>query len=178
MANLFVLNERVARQSSLPLLFLPPPSRPLLLRNLTLTALYPFLPPSSVLPYRHPPISTVLGRWKHGFFGMVPVGATNVGSIRINFDESLRTNNRLRPHAAGTYIEAVYSKASKLLRGQPLNPGDEMGGFMLGSTIVLIFEAPLDFAFSVQEGQKIKVGEPIGESLCVCVDRFRPQTER
>ena len=34
---------------------------------------------------------------------------------------------------------------------------------MLGSTIVLIFEAPLDFAFSVQEGQKIKVGEPIGE---------------
>jgi phosphatidylserine decarboxylase precursor len=98
----------------------------------------------------------LLGRWKHGFFGMVPVGATNVGSIRINFDESLRTNNRVRPHAAGTYIEAVYSKASKLLRGQPLNAGDEMGGFMLGSTIVLIFEAPLDFAFSVQEGQKIK----------------------
>ncbi|KAL7416593.1 phosphatidylserine decarboxylase-domain-containing protein [Mrakia frigida] len=104
----------------------------------------------------------LLGRWKHGFFGMVPVGATNVGSIKINFDEALRTNNRLRPHPAGTYIEAVYSKASKLLRGQPLNPGDEMGGFMLGSTIVLIFEAPLDFAFSVQEGQKIKVGEPIG----------------
>jgi len=29
----------------------------------------------------------LLGRWKHGFFSMVPVGATNVGSIRVNFDQ-------------------------------------------------------------------------------------------
>lgn len=104
----------------------------------------------------------LLGRWRYGFFGMVPVGATNVGSIKINFDQALRTNNRLRPHPAGTYIEAVYSKASSLLRGQPLSAGDEMGGFKLGSTIVLIFEAPKNFTFAVEEGQKIKVGEAIG----------------
>lgn len=29
----------------------------------------------------------LLGRWRHGFFGMVPVGATNVGSIKVNFDQ-------------------------------------------------------------------------------------------
>lgn len=29
----------------------------------------------------------LMGRWRHGFFGMVPVGATNVGSIILNFDK-------------------------------------------------------------------------------------------
>lgn len=29
----------------------------------------------------------LLGRWRYGFCSMTPVGATNVGSIRINFDE-------------------------------------------------------------------------------------------
>lgn len=29
----------------------------------------------------------LLGRWRYGFFSMTPVGATNVGSIRVNFDK-------------------------------------------------------------------------------------------
>ncbi|KAG5652830.1 hypothetical protein H0H81_003454 [Sphagnurus paluster] len=105
----------------------------------------------------------LLGRWKHGFFSMVPVGATNVGSIKINFDQALRTNVRGRPPPPGTYSEAVYSAASPVLNGQPLIAAQEMGGFCLGSTIVLVFEAPEDFEFAVQAGQKVKVGQRLGD---------------
>jgi len=105
----------------------------------------------------------LLGRWKYGFFGMVPVGATTVGSIKINFDKALRTNLRGHPPPPGTYTEAVYSAASPILQGQPLTPAEEIGGFCLGSTIVLVFEAPSDFEFNVHAGQKIKVGQRLGD---------------
>ena len=124
----------------------------------------------------------LLGRWKYGFFSMVPVGATNVGSIKINFDQvrpawvipvlhyvltssqALRTNvGSRRDHPVGTYTEAVYSAASPILNGQPLVKGEEMGGFCLGSTIVLVFEAPHNFDFFVSAGQKVKVGQKLGD---------------
>ncbi|GAA5823254.1 hypothetical protein JCM11251_007538 [Rhodosporidiobolus azoricus] len=104
----------------------------------------------------------LLGRWRYGFFGMTPVGATNVGSIRVNFDSSLRTNSPSRPITPGTFTEATYANASTLLGGQPLRAGDEIGGFWLGSTIVLTFEAPKDFEFQIANGQKLKVGQAIG----------------
>jgi len=126
----------------------------------------------------------LLGRWRYGFFSMVPVGATNVGSIKVNFDsvslslqillntkltnlaylhKALRTNVRGRPPPPGTYTEAVYSAASPLLHGQPLTPAQEMGGFCLGSTIVLVFEAPKNFEFAVKAGQRVKVGNRLGD---------------
>ncbi|WWD02298.1 phosphatidylserine decarboxylase [Kwoniella europaea PYCC6329] len=103
----------------------------------------------------------LLGRWKYGFFSMVPVGATNVGSIKINFDETLRTNTRKITHPPHTYAEAVYSSAS-ILKGQPLLAGEEMGGFKLGSTIVMVFEAPRNWKFNVEAGQKVKMGQELG----------------
>lgn len=105
----------------------------------------------------------LLGRWRYGFFSMVPVGATNVGSIKINFDADLRTNSPSRPKTAGEYSEATYARSSALLGGKPLRAGDEMGGFSLGSTIVLVFEAPEDFLFTVRRGDKVRVGEPLGD---------------
>ena len=93
---------------------------------------------------------------------MTPVGATNVGSIHINFDKDLRTNNLLREKPDGSYAEATYTNSSTLLRGHVLHVGEEMGGFSLGSTVILVFEAPKErVEFCVQEGGKVKVGQAL-----------------
>ncbi|KAI0408054.1 phosphatidylserine decarboxylase-domain-containing protein [Xylaria palmicola] len=126
----------------------------------------------------------LLGRWRWGFFSYIPVGATNVGSIKINFDRELRTNSLLTDTAADQaaeeasargepysgFAEATYAAASSVLGGHALRRGEEMGGFRLGSTIVLVFEAPtLDpvggkrgFTWGVERGQKIKMGQVLG----------------
>lgn len=135
----------------------------------------------------------LLGRWRWGFFSYTPVGATNVGSIKVNFDRELRTNSlttdtaadraaeqakkRGEPYAG--FAEASYLGAGKL-GGHALRRGEEMGGFQLGSTIVLVFEAPkgkrstsFDDGFAngerkggwkwnVERGQKVKMGQALG----------------
>jgi phosphatidylserine decarboxylase len=93
---------------------------------------------------------------------MTPVGATNVGSIHINFDKDLRTNNLLRAKSDGSYAEATYAGSSSLLRGHALHAGEEMGGFSLGSTVILVFEAPQDTVeFCVEEKSKVTVGQAL-----------------
>ncbi|KAI1266703.1 phosphatidylserine decarboxylase [Xylariaceae sp. FL1019] len=126
----------------------------------------------------------LLGRWRWGFFSYVPVGATNVGSIAVKFDKELRTNSLLTDTAADRaadeaaargepysgFAEATYADASPVLGGHALRRGDEMGGFRLGSTIVLVFEAPVaenlnakgGFAWAVEKGQKVKMGQALG----------------
>ena len=93
---------------------------------------------------------------------MTPVGATNVGSIHINFDKDLRTNNLLREKPDGSYAEATYTNSSTLLRGHALRKGEEIGGFSLGSTVILVFEAPKgQVEFCVREKSKVKVGQAL-----------------
>ncbi|KAH8887492.1 phosphatidylserine decarboxylase [Thozetella sp. PMI_491] len=129
----------------------------------------------------------LLGRWRYGFFSYVPVGATNVGSIKINFDRELRTNSlttdtetdRAAEEAAKKgepylgYAEATYEHASSVLQGHALRRGEEMGGFQLGSTIVLVFEAPVSktdasgqqhqgWSWAIEKGQKVKMGQALG----------------
>ncbi|KAF4631796.1 hypothetical protein G7Y89_g6330 [Cudoniella acicularis] len=137
----------------------------------------------------------LLGRWRWGFFSFTPVGATNVGSIKINFDRELRTNSLTTDTAADQaaeeaaqrgepysgFAEATYEAASPILHGHALRRGEEMGGFQLGSTVVLVFEAPkgqrpsLDegwmsektkrkggWNWAVEKGQRVKMGQALG----------------
>lgn len=49
------------------------------------------------------------GDWKHGFFSLTAVGATNVGSIRIYFDRVSRTQALLKPKGCATGGPTVLS---------------------------------------------------------------------
>lgn len=103
----------------------------------------------------------LLGRYRYGFMSMTPVGATNVGSIKIAFDKELKTNTLNRDKPEHGFVEATYRKSSRVLGGHPLKAGEEMGGFSLGSTIVLVFEAPNNLQFTIEEGQKVSVGQSL-----------------
>lgn len=114
---------------------------------------------------------SLLGNWKHGFFSMTPVGATNVGSIKLNFDKDLITNYNMTGKKNKSVVdcyEATYwnksdsSNNGKSTEGIPIVKGEEMGGFMLGSTVVLCFEAPKNFQFDCKLGDKVKLGERLG----------------
>ncbi|KAJ1668790.1 phosphatidylserine decarboxylase 1 [Coemansia sp. RSA 1813] len=104
----------------------------------------------------------LLGRWKHGFMSMTAVGATNVGSVVVNFDKKLRTNLREAKLLPGEFSQLSYAPFSPRLGGVPLRKGQEVGGFRLGSTVVLVFSAPKSFQFNVQPDQKVKMGEALG----------------
>uniref|UniRef100_A0A493TH18 Phosphatidylserine decarboxylase proenzyme, mitochondrial n=1 Tax=Anas platyrhynchos platyrhynchos TaxID=8840 RepID=A0A493TH18_ANAPP len=99
------------------------------------------------------------GDWKHGFFSLTAVGATNVGSIRIYFDQDLHTNSPF--YSKGSYNDFSFVSNNNK-EGIPMRKGEHLGEFNLGSTIVLIFEAPKDFKFHLKAGQKIRFGEALG----------------
>ncbi|XP_031177423.1 phosphatidylserine decarboxylase proenzyme, mitochondrial isoform X3 [Sander lucioperca] len=114
------------------------------------------------------------GQWQHGFFSLTAVGATNVGSIRVYFDQELQTN--APRYSKGSFhdysyvavddqvlqVAGVGGGASVQGGGVVLQKGEAVGEFNLGSTIVLLFEAPKDFSFKLQPGQPIRVGEGLG----------------
>jgi len=109
-----------------------------------------------------------IGEWSGGFMAYTAVGATNVGSIRVYCDKELATNKVQFP-------ETLHWKEVNLDCAQ-VAKGELFGEFRLGSTIVLLFEAPQDFRFSLQVGQAIKVGQAV--SACPKDESDEEQIER
>lgn len=92
----------------------------------------------------------LLGEWKFGFFSLTAVGATNVGSIVLANEPELRTNTAAQDALVGKCLAKQYAGG-----GVDAVRGDEMAQFKLGSTVVLVFEAPADFAFTIKPGDKV-----------------------
>lgn len=95
------------------------------------------------------------GSWKHGFFSLCAVAATNVGNISIDADPLLHTNTKR--------LRKEISKAVPIIAEleHAYRPGDKVGEFRLGSTIVLIFEAPSTVQFAVRAGDNLRYGQSL-----------------
>jgi len=104
------------------------------------------------------------------YFSLTAVGAYNVGSIQINFDQNFRTNEIYRdfrcPNLQYFSYQGVgsYAHQQDFLAPIKLKKGEELGTFNLGSTVVLIFESS-HFEFSVKVGDRILMGEKLGLDL-------------
>ena len=77
--------------------------------------------------------------------------------ISILYVQSLQTNidEDFQP---GEYRDKTLGGGSD---GIKLEKGERVGGFKLGSTVVLIFEAPENFQFSLTPGQRVKYGQSL-----------------
>jgi phosphatidylserine decarboxylase len=76
-------------------------------------------------------------------FFLVAVGATFVGSIKIQFIKKIRRDNHWKE------------------LGIPIQQLDEMGYFAMGSTIVLVFPERLASPIKRERESKIRVGDPL-----------------
>ncbi|XP_020263536.1 phosphatidylserine decarboxylase proenzyme 1, mitochondrial [Asparagus officinalis] len=114
------------------------------------------------------------GRWGEGFMAIAAVGSTNVGSIKVFTEPELRTNRpKWRLLSSDPPNEKIYEPEGI---GIMLKKGDEVAVFNMGSTVVLVFEAPIsesrgendpasEFKFCIRYGERVRMGQAIGRRV-------------
>jgi len=85
-----------------------------------------------------------------GLIAIVKVGAINVGTVSVQYDETLRSNTKQSSPQTQTYSPPI-----------SINKGDWLGTFHLGSTVILLFEPNTMTWHKILKGQPIKYGEKI-----------------
>ena len=88
-----------------------------------------------------------------GRVAIVAVGATIVGRVRASYDAEVPRTNRAgaRPQAHD-YLQPI-----------PVEKGQELGAFEMGSTVILVFEeGRVALSGALAAGGAVRVGEPIG----------------
>lgn len=81
------------------------------------------------------------GSYPLGNFKMAIVGAYNVGSIKLNFDDNIQTN----------VFKDKEIKIKNYHTKNTLKAGEELGMFKLGSSIVMLLEVPRNYTFNLKE---------------------------
>ena len=88
-----------------------------------------------------------------GRCALVMVAATNVGNMRMSFDESLNSTFRSGERAVKehSYLPAI-----------PIGRGEEVGVFHMGSTVVMLYEkGMLDGDLPSYKGHHVKMGQSV-----------------
>ena len=86
---------------------------------------------------------------------LVKVGATNVGSIRVQYMNELKTNRRFsRKPVSEIFMTGIKIRAA-----------EEVGRFELGSTVILLFEKNMIEWKRLKSLDKVTVGQQIGEFI-------------
>jgi phosphatidylserine decarboxylase precursor len=80
------------------------------------------------------------------------IGATNVGSVRLPWEEEISTNVSRRKSVAHA-VQRDYKK------GPQLKKGDELGWFEFGSCLVLVMDVPLTARCAVAPFSDVRAGE-------------------
>lgn len=116
--------------------------------------------PGKLYPVRQPYISkfpnlytknerlTTLIDTSFGPVAVVKVGAFNVGTMSLAYDDSIKTNYGFQKVSSRTFVKK-----------SPIHKGDHLGTFHLGSTVILIF--PKDSITPISVKKHIKYGEKI-----------------
>lgn len=90
---------------------------------------------------------------EYGKIAIVKVGASNVGKIRVTYDNNIVTNSWIR------FPKEVQYKDVSIF----IDKGGELGRFEMGSTVILIFEKDtIDFSENIQLNEKTQYGNVIG----------------
>ena len=97
-------------------------------------------------------LATLLGT-PLGACAVVAVGATIVGRIRAYYDPAAPVSNQPRAE------QLAHDYATPI----PVEKGQELGAFEMGSTVILLFEpGRAALLETVVEGARVRVGEPLG----------------
>jgi phosphatidylserine decarboxylase len=88
-----------------------------------------------------------------GLVAIVAVGATVVGRVRATYDPEVPVTNL----AGAGFQSRDYAEAI------PVEKGQELGAFEMGSTVILLFEpGRVSFSPAVVPGARVRVGQAIG----------------
>jgi phosphatidylserine decarboxylase len=87
-----------------------------------------------------------------GITALIKVGATNVGSIKVTYDQAIATN----PKPSRPFAHKDYATPECLAKGA------EVGRFEFGSTVILLFEpGQIEWSIPLAKGTSVRMGQEI-----------------